>query len=342
LSAERHILIIAVDPPQAGDPIYVCRDNGDGLVDGDVYVRARGETRRAKSGEIDQLRAREAAAAPNVALDIEILGPVRAYTCSSSVLDQYVEERERWLLGHLPKPPPAFDLSGGASLAAVMARMSETATASSALGGFLNALSEPENRTEDEYRDEVSKWAGACRSGVVALIDGLVARSGMSTQFVVRNQTAQFLSGVEIDLHLSGEVEQIPARARSKVRPAGLLPKEPREWGPRPIDYGIGRSIAFPMESMPASPASGPRATFSNGGSVRATFELPELRPFGVATLDDDVVLIIRDPAMTTVEGAWSATARDVNARFEGQFVLPVQEPRDVTKYVRDFLAEED
>ena len=43
----RQVLVIVVEPPGPGQPVFVCRANGDGLTDGRVYIRADGETREA-------------------------------------------------------------------------------------------------------------------------------------------------------------------------------------------------------------------------------------------------------------------------------------------------------
>lgn len=95
VSGGRDVLVIIVDPPKPGDPIHVCRKDGDGVADGDVYFRARGETRRAKSGELDLLRARELGGVPNVELEVAVTEPARAYVCAPEVLEEYIEGRER-------------------------------------------------------------------------------------------------------------------------------------------------------------------------------------------------------------------------------------------------------
>ena len=42
---DRDVIVVTVDPPQAGDPIWPCCREGISLIDGRIYIRADGETR---------------------------------------------------------------------------------------------------------------------------------------------------------------------------------------------------------------------------------------------------------------------------------------------------------
>ncbi|HZL05978.1 MAG TPA: hypothetical protein VFE45_11285, partial [Coriobacteriia bacterium] len=319
--------------------------DGEGVVDGEIYLRAMGETRRARSGEVDLLRARERGRRANVELELAVAGPVRAYTCDPRLLDDYADAHRQRLLDALPKPPAA-------PTAALSTRAASGSESSSMLGRFtidlapsLHALSEaltvPEARTEEAFRDEVEEWATVCRRSLPKLVDGYIAHTVTPTSFAIRNATERYLSDVRVNLHLAGAVEQLESDEPQMFSARRFLPRPPREWGPRPRDYGIGSYTQVPYTpdfSNLRSP-SGPRATFRNGGSVDAVFTLPELRPRGVEELSGEIVLLVRDPSMTVIEGRWQATARDIDAIFDGTCVIPVEEPIDLTDLLRAALA---
>jgi hypothetical protein len=337
IASGRDVLVIIVEPPKAGDPIHVCRRDGEGVADGDVYVRARGETRRAKSGELDLLRVRERAGVPNVELEVAVTGPVLAYSCDAGVLDEHIQRRTRVLLGRLPEPRPARSPADG-SLSAIAAIVATGAD--SPLTQFATAYTVPENRTEDEYREEVERWAAACRAALPTLVDALLAVRAPSTTFLVRNLTSRYLSDVRLQLHLAGAVEQIAWEADDRFVAREHLPIEPRPWGPRQKDLGFGH-IVHDIFSSPVGdfrPYGGPSASFLNGGSVTATFEMRELRPKGAEEFEGEVVLVVRDAEMTVVEGTWTATARDLHAVFEGSLTVPVAPVIDVSDQIRAAL----
>ncbi|WP_149204501.1 hypothetical protein [Actinotalea subterranea] len=328
----RDVLVIVVDAPKAGDPIYVCRKDGDGVSDGDVYVRARGETRRAKSGELDLLRARERSGVPSVELEVAVSGPVRAYVCDPEAIVEYVGERRQVLLDRLPKPsPPTSPLDRNGALAAAL----------SAAGGIAAGLTVPEKRTEAQYRDEVARWAAAAEAALPTVVDALVAVHGQATTFVVRNLTTRYLSDVRLELHLAGAVEQVECDAAERFFAHDHLPREPRPWGPREAPW-LSHSVPgyhFPsLDVGNLRPSGGPSASFTNGGSVTGTFEMPELRPKGSEEFGEEVVLVVRDPKLTALEGSWKATARDHHAVFQGSLVVPVDPPLDVSGQLRSAL----
>lgn len=43
--SNKQVLVVVVEPPHDGQPVYLCRASGEGLTDGRVYIRADGETR---------------------------------------------------------------------------------------------------------------------------------------------------------------------------------------------------------------------------------------------------------------------------------------------------------
>ena len=103
-NSPNQVLVILVDPPKRGQGPFPCRSNGDSLTDGRVYVRADGETREAKSDELDLLIQRGAAGAPvDVDFAVEVLGDIAPISMDTvTTLDKYLRSERRRLESALP------------------------------------------------------------------------------------------------------------------------------------------------------------------------------------------------------------------------------------------------
>ena len=194
------ILVVVVDPPSDGDPTFLCRKASGDLVDGDIYVRDRGATRRAFSVELDQLRERARAGGPVVDFRVRITGSVRAYTCDSTVLDEFLKNEEFGLLATLPKPAPKAPYNFTRIMAAELSR-----TAGYSMGGHVIS----EKRSEADFRTEVSTYLEGCRAALSDLRDGVLSRFGKPSTIVVENGPSAFLRNVEIEVHLSGPLDTL-------------------------------------------------------------------------------------------------------------------------------------
>jgi hypothetical protein len=114
----REVLLIVVDPPKWGQTPFPCCKEGVGLRNGDIYVRADGETRQATGVEFVQLQGRAQRAEADVALEVSIEGVARAYHCSDAALAEFLDrERERLLAAIWPKPS-AYPLNASAVIGA--------------------------------------------------------------------------------------------------------------------------------------------------------------------------------------------------------------------------------
>lgn len=92
------VLVILVDPPQVGQPPFICRSNGEGLQSGRIYYRGDGETREANADELDLLMARGASRPPApVELDVAVVGTVVPLIVDEQTVDD--------LVTNAPTPP---------------------------------------------------------------------------------------------------------------------------------------------------------------------------------------------------------------------------------------------
>lgn len=285
------VLLLIVDPPQWGQAPFPCLKDGEGLVDGDVYVRTDGETRKAKSGEIKEL-SRRAAVGANVAVgfDVDFVGEViPAVVDTDATLEAYLAAETRRLLrpllgraremtevdgtaGESPGrrrrfviPEGTFEnlmsLSddefgrrheSGLEAAARRAEESLAGPAAGALGLFV----EPESRSGGAYRAEVADWRARFRAAWPEAREQFLGMRLTAVAPRVVNREEVFLHDVELVVHLEGDVRGVEADPDHDSEPHlhGLgLPRPPRKWGPRQSDFMRNFAAVGRFPVMPAS-----------------------------------------------------------------------------------------
>lgn len=346
------VLVIVVDPPEDGQDPFLCRKEGENLYNGRVYVRADGETREAKAEELDLLLQRgKHQAAPDVSFEVDIAG--MAYPVSiddARTVDAYIAQTKQRLLTALPQPEPEpkeersdmFDAaraaSGGTNMAAMM---QEIMKGSGLVGGAFG--SEPESRTEEQYRASIARWEERVREKWREAPDKLAGYALDGVSIRVSNATKVFFHDVEVKIHLEGAVRGIVWRDGSdSYKELDLdLPSPPRSWGPTtraPFNAGLLSTPHYiPTSNFPSTYRS--PLDWNNGGSVDLTLDVGDLRPRQTYSSDDDeLILVLPLTADAEVHGTWEITARDHNDIYTGELTVPVGPPLELTDAVCEFL----
>lgn len=347
------VLVVIVEPPTAGQPVFICRDNGDGLVDGRVYIRAEGETREASSAEQDAIRERANASSLPAPVDLEvsIVGKVVPISVDeASTLEVFIARTRQHLLDAVPTPTTPGPIvinairragkeTGGADLQKSMSEMSAKLLSSSMFSSI------PESRSREEYGAQIEEWEREVRaewSNALRVVAGYLVPVEVS----LRNLAQTFLHDVELEVHLEGNVEvvdydELPAR----LEDIDLgLPLPPREWGPTARDV-LGLSGIVPPSFLQGpliggGPSFRPSSsTWHNSGSVTINVSVGDLRPEATFITDDEQsVLVVLGESPGSVVGTWRATARGYNQVFTGEMRVEVEPTRDLTKCLRALL----
>lgn len=313
----REVLLVIVDPPEHGQAMYVCnkdfqdaRSRKGALRDGAIYVRGDGETREATSADWAALVER-ASGPPRASLSVSPQGEALAYEADTSGLRQWVSKTKRELLDALPGSITELGVhkAGGLSLRGASATY--------------ESMTQPEDRTEDEYRAEIVGWEAACLKAMPTALDVIAASAWSPLTFRIQSDT--WLEDAEIQIHLDGDVEGV------EVDPDGrrmgildILPTSPRRWGPRPR-LDLSRLVSAPTTFVPYAGPS--RSSFTNGGSVTLKEDIGDLRPQGEAVVAEelDMVLLVKNPRLAEVTGSWRLTARGQNRVYEGEITVAIQ-----------------
>ena len=347
------VLVILVDPPRDGQDPFPCRKEGDNLFNGRIYVRADGETREAKAEELDLLLRRgKYQPAPEVAFEVEIVGLARPVQIDhEKTIEAYIARVTSRLLDALPKPEPApdpepvhlsrgFDATGASAAEMIQEMVKRSGTAGppfSVLG------SDPEERTEAQYRASIERWERRVREKWGDAPDILAGHALKGVAVRVSNATKIFLHKVEAKVHLNGDVRGILWRDGSlPLSDLDLdLPTQPRAWGPVPRSPFNPYMMGQPQYASPSFIASSYRSSldWNNSGSVDLTLNVGDLRPRQTFTSDDDELILVLPPtAQGEVHGTWEITARDHNEIYTGEIGVRIGAPLDLTGAVRQYF----
>lgn len=327
----RDILLVVVDPPQRQKRApYVCRANGEGLTDGAVYVRADGETRLARSGELELLFARarsESPPDPDFAVAIKP-GPARIVIDVDAATAEYIAAvRESLSRAALIEPHAGF------------------ATASS-VERIIDSLRRPETRTPAEYAEEIDAWEDALRSAASELPKRLAGSVLPPTVVHLTNASDTFLHDVQLVVHLEGSISGYRFRRRTRVDDLDWdLPDPPRKWGPH-HDSALLGNLRVPMYSTNLlNDAIGDltgRTSWQNSGSVTITIDVGDVRPRAQLPLDDEelVLALPGDYPSESVSGTWQITARDHHKVYSGSLRVSTERTLDLTRGAAGYLRE--
>lgn len=339
------VLVVIVEPPEEGQPAFLCRANGDGLTDGRVYIRADGETREANSAEQDLLAERgRALSTSEVDLAVSIAGDISPVEYdSATTIDEYTDRTRAHLLAELPRRTSSDETGSSVASLARGLNMQASLSVKDLMGSTLGKI--PEDRSEDEYRAEIDEWEEAFRAAWPSAVERLLGRVLSPVVIRLENRSNRYLEELQVTIHLEGAVRGIEFDGYDDDLPsiAALhLPQPPRSWGPRP-DPSMSFNRAVPAFSAYSPPISSlpSRLGWSNSGSVDLTLEAGDLRPKARETFDEqEVVLVLwthQDPA--PVNGTWQITARGHHHVFTGDLEVSLSEPTDAAALLRSILA---
>jgi hypothetical protein len=328
----KQVLVIIVDPPRAGDPIAVIGKSSGRVEDGHVYIRRPGVSERAKSVDIRDLSARLVHAhAPG--LDIEVsaapadgLDGLPIHEWPASWIDSWIDCERVRLMKPLddferPKRNLGAELLGFKGVGAF-----DAVERLSALG--LGATTSPEQRTPQEYREEIEAHLDKCRDrlagfefeAALAVLPPMVWR--------VSNLTEHNLTDVKVKIHVEGDVKAYePLREFTSIR--SRVPSAPRMWGPQTKSLFSPAPMIPPSYSNPSfdvTTFSPPKPEITNGGSFEIDFPSVSLRPAASDELGKAVVIPSTRPESLTC--TWSATATNISGLVEGAFEIPIRERR--------------
>lgn len=330
------VVIIDVDAPQPGDPIFTLRKAYDRFPAGTVFSRPSTESTPADPSSIAAL-SRRLIARSREDFEVELTlneDAISSYTYDPSFIepllaqavDRYISQSEKPATPHTPSTGLRAGVFDPAAL--------------------MSGTRHEEKRTKEEFREEVARWAAAVRQQIPGVAKQLVAYRQPAAQFTITNTCGRYLEDLEVVVHIEGDVFQHP-KPEADDDIANWLPGRPRTWGPwvsPPFDYSRVLAASMPSSLNTAFRSPPPNSSdFRNSGSVDAILRCRELRPGRSHTFTDDddhedIALLTTNIDMTTARIAVTATARTIDASHTTELIQPIKRAGDITPMLVGFI----
>ncbi|GAA4986253.1 hypothetical protein HD597_000142 [Nonomuraea thailandensis] len=303
------ILVIAIDPPRWGDPIFCMRKEAPSpsrdksIPEATIFVRRiAGTTDRARAVDLDALSERLLRRVPTLDLEVVLLqGSAVPVTSSEADIEKMLHYLEEQAL----KPLREHEERSGSIYNTSM-------------------MSFIESRSPQRYRQEVSRYLEKCRIVLPEAVDETAAAILNPVVMRLRNRTDTPLLSVQVVLHIHGDVRALENEEGDQIRLEYFeraLPELHR--------FGDGPQYAFQAGNYPAlrSALAGPSIRIDNSGPVTIYLPPVELRPRQHVDLEP-FVLVAGETAVEDISVEWIATATNMDGLLSGQFVLNCDEPR--------------
>ncbi|MEV6800158.1 ATP-binding protein [Micromonospora rifamycinica] len=331
---DRSVLVVEVAAPRDGDPVHHIRREGPDVRDGDIFVRRGAKTDRPSSVELVRLfrRAKGAPEFHGIALALAEPSEISTIDFSEEAVEGWLSSTRRRLLASLPRPRVE---SGNPHFGSFVGESALSAWPHELAAGLTGAISRrEEDRTPEQYEDEVKEYLRRCKEALPYVFPRAAAEKLAPIELRISNQTEENYSAVQVVLYIPGTVEA--ARPSARAMNVARLPTPPRPYGPwdiGPIYAGRGevgrlRRIieAASTEGIFIPQHNAKTVEIDNGGSVTMTFSPLDLRPLEQDVPLARVVLLPYVPLGESITASWKATSKSVRGVARGTLEIPLAE----------------
>ncbi len=342
--ASRKVLVVTVDPPRDGDPIFCLRRAYMNARDGTVYIRRPGKTVPASTADMSYLSERllqRSAVAP-LALQLEAVGTVPLRWFDAGDLDAAVNE---WLAREAeaqladaaetdrqrraPKHIDIDELRNSSDLPGAAQQMADLQGSIAESVAF--SLGGRDTRTLEEFEEQVASWAEEVRA-IAFQVAAARFLAGNLIKFVIVNPVERHLADVHVIVHIPGEV-----RGFDEPLDEVDLPAPPRRFGePKSLEVFAPRlGDLSPSFGTPTIPPQ----QWIEDGSINFRWNVGDLRPLESDESEEVFLFVPALPDDGQIIATWQATSPTVDGLVRGSLVLAV-EPAPIT--ARDLLELDD
>jgi hypothetical protein len=311
------VLVVAVEAPQAGDPLHAVRKSfsdgkGELLRDGDVFVRHQASTDPAKHSDIEAL-SRRAAISIGEDLDVSLRvlagEPLARTDLRQQTLDEFLYQRKQRLLGSLPGT-----IGGIQSIAAFT-----TVT--------------HDYRSPEQFREEVDEYLSKVRD---ALPDVLTARSILHdvgrVQLGVVNEKDHSWTNVRVELSVPKDVI-VRIWKPEQEQEEHELPEPPRPFGTSSV--GQRPFVGFGKLHLPEVIPFWVPEIEETASEIKVIFRDQDVRAEGKAPLRD-IWLLADDQAPEKISIKWEATADNATKRLKGSVEIAISDQHIAPAHLLD------
>ncbi|MCY3661628.1 MAG: hypothetical protein OXH28_02235 [bacterium] len=304
------VLAIEVEPPRPGDSIHTLKKTYDKIRRGEIFVRKNGKTHPAEPEDIKKLEQR----LRGTQLDLDLA-----------------------LIGHLPISwfdeqalIAAITRSAGLKGDAQLRRARQTnepdsvASAYSQIRAMAWAVHGPDDRTIEEYADEVAQWQSQWTEGALEHWTTAYTAAGHGAcSLSLTNLTDHNFTSVEVCVEIPGA--QV---IRDLDEVETYLPEMPRPFGQ---GRGLAALAGLNPPYIPTVPVAGlhypPEVWVDNDDDgAFVTWDVGDVRPEQTLHADPLYVLVGEAPSTRQLSARWRATSKSVSGVASGVIELPLTE----------------
>jgi hypothetical protein len=294
VDADHDVVAVIVDPPTGR--IWPSLTDGQGLTNGDVYLRGDGATHKASGAELNAMLTRSTASPGVPQVEVAVEGSVRAIRVDENALRAWINDVADDNLDDADQPSPSSPFTA------------------MSVGRF-------ERRSKMEFRNEIARWRTAALANPTTGLHELVARTSAGIRIHVTNPTKSPLRELRIDFYLD------KGTAVEREEPAGhktveLFSDRPAPWGQATmLDLVVGATRFTPIRSDDR------RVRIVRSTPAHFSLDIDLLRAREEFESDDDQVVLVTfgdNEIAATVTVTWTLTSGAAHGVLEGALDLPV------------------
>jgi len=318
-----NVLVVVVDPPRPGDPIYLLRKQLDKYQPGTIFVRHAGRTDQANVSDLEQLQARLLERTPSLGLNITALAStIELAPDATAAADDWAAAHER----SLRSARYEAHLSGPLEMATFAVRT------------MIDGEEEPDARTVEQYQEQVRAYINTSKVALVARFRWLLYRhTPAMVRLRIANETDLGYRAIRLSVHLPGKVLPWPRDQRDAAKLGWpSWPQKPRPLGTPTLKANAVNHAILLSKLGQISPAAVVAAAFPrqfstpgyavrDSGSVDIEYDDFDLRPGEERNLPA-VPILVQEGAGNVISATWKATAEGIRGRPVGQLALTVVE----------------
>ncbi|MDT0116595.1 hypothetical protein Q9R20_06285 [Microbacterium sp. PRF11] len=293
VDAERDVIAVVVDPPTG--EVWPSHADGDGVKNGDVYLRGDGDTRKATGAEIAAMLKRPTPTSGLPPIGVRLEGEALALALDDDALRAWVQDTA----------DDYFDEMHASS-----------SRARYGLGVTM------ERRTAEAFDREVEQWRERSLAAPSTGVHEIAGRFGAGVRLGVINPSRQPLREVRVDVYVD-DATAVPWEERRDGEDIEIFPDRPLAWGKDSMLFGG----TYTPRYVPSRPADR-TMEIVRAKPAHLAFTIDLLRPLEeVVSEDVDAVLFIpvSGERSTSLPVRWTLSSGDIPDLLEGEANLSVQ-----------------
>jgi hypothetical protein len=310
------VLVITVEPPQWGHPMFALRKTFETYEDGDVFTRRNGKTQKANHQEIRMLSDRAAAQGDRLGIDLEWFeapSEAAALDVSEEAVDAWIEQERATLL----------------AASGVRRRLREGTVGAA-------TFEDRVRRERPEHEKKVEAYLTKVRPYVRDIWRSQVQKAELGQMdLAIVNLTEHNFAAVKVVMEFQGDVWS--AFSRFDIDTSGF-PERPRSWASREKEFAPAQASSSSIwDSLRAARVMSPTVdpskyldplksagSSTNSGSTTLTFSSVDVRPAYRHHIGPAYLMASAEYAGEEIEGTWYATSTSASGIARGVFTVRV------------------